>query len=405
MIAASLLPNISSAQNEPASDYTVDLARMFGRDIFELNGIPYLKPMVKAVNATSNARFFTTAYIPEEVDKPYFRVGVHGMMGFVRDDMKTFAPQMPNEEFDFEKAQKFVEIKNLNEIIITDTAGLINYLFKTVMHDGLQQGSISVPNSASTVLGNKDTVFTLPSDTLMQLVENHPVYGYLPKDMQDSLTSIVREFPETYPLYAGGDISTILAAVPQVEIGSWYGTELLVRVIPLVDLGKYIGEFAFWGFGLRHSISQYFPERWFDMAVQAVYQGTYLKNFVGTTNAELRANANFWNINLQASKSIDGWFDIYSGLSVDFVNISSSFKYYLPGEIQYELGLIEDPADPRPTPGYPGDTEPQVSHIALHDTNLKWAIGIKKEIGPVAIFADFSVSQFDVFSGGIQYTF
>ncbi|MFP4527353.1 MAG: DUF6588 family protein [Candidatus Kapaibacterium sp.] len=393
------------AQQEPVSDYTIDLARMFGREIFELNGVPYLSPMVEAVNATSNARFFNSAFIPKDPDGVYVKFGIHAMAGMVREDMKTFAPKMPAEEFVFDTALKFIEFRGMEDVFIKDTAGLINYLFKTVLYDGLEKGSFVTPESASTVLGNKDTVFTLPTDTLAALVREHPGYQFLPKNLQDSLTKIIGQFPQRYPLYPGGNINTVLAAVPQIEIGSLFGTEILLRLVPPIDLGKYIGEFAFWGVGLKHSISQYLPERWFDAAAQVVWQGTSLKNFVGTTNAELRANANLWNMNLHFSKEIEGWLDIYTGVSYEIINISSSFKYYLPGEVQYELGLVADPANPQPSPGYPGDTKPQVTHIALQDDNMKWTIGLYREFGPFAIFADYSVSQFNIFSGGIQYTF
>ena len=43
---------------------------------------------------------------------------------------------------------------------------------------------------------------------------------------------------------------------------------------------------------------------------------------------------------------------------------------------------------------------PAVSH-----DNIKWVIGVKKDFGPVAIFASYNVSKFDIFNGGIQYSF
>ena len=100
--------SFSARQLIAADQITIDLARMFSRDIFELNGIPYLKPMVESINATSNSRFFNQAFIPSEVEKPYFKVGIHGMLGFVRDDQKTYKPTMPSQAFNFKDRKSVV---------------------------------------------------------------------------------------------------------------------------------------------------------------------------------------------------------------------------------------------------------------------------------------------------------
>jgi hypothetical protein len=392
------------------SDYTVDLARQFGKDIFELNGVPYLQPMVESINVTTNSRFFNTAYIPEKVDKPYFKFSINGMLGFIPDEKDLFTPVLPSASVDLEELSKYMEYNFITgDITILDTAGLIHYAFLVVINEGLQEGSIKVPTSASTIMGNKDTVFYLPNPVLKDLVKNLNVgginiYEQLPVEMQQQLDSVVAQFPETFNLPPGADINTLAAGVPQIEVGSLWGTELLLRFIPPVDMGKNVGDFAFWGIGIKHSISQYFRNRPFDMAVQFIYQGTHLENEVGVTKAELTANANMYNFNVQFSKNIEDIFDIYTAISYDMIYINSSYRYFLPVEIQWELGLLEWP-NHGPTPGYPGDQNPQVTNLTLEDSNLKWTIGLKKDWGPVTFFADFNLGIIDIFTGGIQYTF
>jgi hypothetical protein len=162
----------------------------------------------------------------------------------------------------------------------------------------------------------------------------------------------MKQVPSFFTLPAGGNINTIVAGVPQIEIGSLYGTELLIRVVPPLDLGKYIGKFAFGGFGIKHSISQYFTEYIetsegeifeyspFDLAIQIVYQGTDLQNKVGVTQSDLKANAQIWNANINISKSFENIIDLYGGLSYDYIDIDARFKYYLPVETQMQLGLL-----------------------------------------------------------------
>lgn len=419
-----------------ASPWAIDVSRRFSRDIFKMNGVPYLQPMVEAVNATSNSRFFSLAYVPRKVDKPYFKFGLHSMLGFVREDMKTYKPEFPMEELTFNEAAKYAEIIN-QTVNIKDTAGLIYYLFKTILYDGVQRGSLFPPDKAATILGSKTTSLVLYPDTLRSIIKDNPIYGFLTEDMQDSVLNAVTALPAFFTLPQGGNINTIFASVPQVEIGSLFGTELLLRGIPPVYMGENIGDFAFWGIGIKHSISQYFNQNYYDsetrsedpflpkeipnlgrnafnLAVQLVYQGTHLENTVGVTNSELKSNATFWNFNIHASQNIEGIVDIYSGFSLETMSISTDFTYYLPVEVQGQLGLLlmiyypdgtSFIGDTDPENGYPGDTEPQYSTIKIKDTNIKWVIGAAKEIGPIVIFADFSISQFNIFTGGILYKF
>jgi hypothetical protein len=253
----------------------------------------------------------------------------------------------------------------------------------------------------------------LQGDTLVALAERHPVYPFLPEHMRDSVKNVLLSMPGYFTFPQGANMSTIFAFIPQFEIGSLFGTELLLRAIPPIYMGEEIGDFAFWGIGLKHSLSQYFPERYFDLAVQAVYQGTYLKNKVGITQSTMTANTTIFNLNIHASKHFEGILDIFTGLSYEMIDIGAEFEYVLPIETQAMVGLLRierfpDGSEiihkPEP-PDYPGDTKPQKSAISIGDNNLKWIIGLSREIGPVSIFVDYSISQFNIFSGGLEVRF
>lgn len=404
-----------------ADPNTVNLARAFGRDIFELNGVPYLQPLVETLNATSNSRFFNQAFVPQSVDKPYFRIGIHSMLGFVREDMKTYTPAMPAEQLDMNELSKYVDIDIINQKVnIKDTAGLMYYALKTILFDGIQQGKINVPKTSATILGQQDAIFYLPHGTMDSLVREHFVFPFLPKSFQDTLLNTVANFPDKFSLPPGANMNTIFAGVPQFEIGSIWGTEMLIRFIPPVDMGENIGDFAFWGFGLKHSISQYFGERYFDLAVQAVYQGTHLENKIGVTNSDLKADATFWDFNIHTSKAFfDDKLNFYAGFSYELFNINSNFTYFIPVETQWRLGLLEGkyihpngPTDsifvimpPDPARGFPGDTMPQTSNMRIANTNFKFVFGLAYKIGPVAVFLDYNISKFNIFTGGIEVRF
>jgi hypothetical protein len=62
--------------------------------------------------------------------------------------------------------------------------------------------------------------------------------------------------------------------------------------------------------------------------------------------------------------------------------------------------IIKDPSR-----GWPGDDVKQVSKSSFNDRMLKWTFGLQKTLGRFAIFADYSVSEFNLFTGGLSYRF
>lgn len=392
------LPCFAYAQQPQYNPLTVELVRLLSKDLFELNSIPFLEPMVTAVNATSNARFYHMAYVPAN-DTLYFRFGVHGMMGFVRDNQKTFVPRIPTDST--------MPTGTTDELLAT-----IYQRIKAILKRGVETGNIIPPASSPTILGSGKETLPLPVNYLREEIKNDPLYSLLDSSARVTLDNALAGLPPNLDLPPGSNINTVAAAIPQVEIGAVLGTELLVRFIPPVRLSETIGDFSFWGVGLKHSISQYINDPWLDIAAQVVYQGTTLENTVGATNAKLTSKATFWNGNIHASKRF-GAFTAFSGFSVENVDISADYVYSLPRSLQASLKLIvwkdangdgqaqDDEYVPDPQNGYPGDTKPQKSTVALNDTNMKWTIGGAVQLGPVSIFADYSISKFNIFSGGI----
>lgn len=393
-----VLPCIAFAQQPKYNPFTVELVRLLSRDLFELNSIPFLEPMVTAVNATSNARFYHTAYVPSN-DTLYIRFGIHGMVGFVDDKNKTFVPRIPTDTL----------APNTNDIFLA----LIYQEMKNIFRRGVETGNIIPPASSPTILGSGKTSFSIPGDYLREEMKKNPLYSRLDSATRATIDNSLAGLPVALDLPPGANINTIVAAIPQVEIGAILGTELLVRFIPSVKLSETIGNFSFWGVGVKHSISQYLPKPWLDVAAQVVYQGTTLDNTVGVTNAKLTSKATFWNGNIHASKRF-GAFTAFTGLSVENVDISADYVYSLPRSLQASLNLIvwkdangdgkaqDDEYVPDPENGYPGDTKPQTSTVTLNNTNTKWTIGGAVQLGPVNVFVDYSISKFNIFSGGIE---
>lgn len=406
---------------QSSNPFTVDLARAFSKDIFELNGLPYLQPVVRVVNSTSNAGFFYNSYIPKNSKTPYFKFTIQMMYGVVPQSEKTYSPSMPAKEFNSEDVYKYVNILTGK----IDTAGLIHYFFLNLMYDGIygnHKGIIQVPKSAPTALGNQKTDFELRKSALDTLVRAHPAYALVKQyGLEDTLMSTIANFPDVFHLPPGGDINNIVAGIPQIVIGSYFGTELLLRYVPTINLGSNIGDFNFWGLGIKHSISQYFDMP-FDCSFQAVYQRTKLSNNIGVTNANLKAEAQIVNLNLQLSKNFNDFVTLYSSVSNDIINIKSTYKYYLPVEMQWQLKLLDQfakdnngnylsvdkdgiPNNSKPTPGFPGDQFPQTAIVDLKDNQFRFTIGLSKEIYNFIIAVDYNFSKVPVLGGAVGFKF
>jgi hypothetical protein len=399
----------------------VDVTRSLSKDLFESNAVPYVQPMVTAINATSNARFYDHAYVPDSVDRPYFKISVNGMLGMVTDEMRSFVPMLdfgPRTDVvsTLTTYGKFVIGQGGLRYVINptygDTLGLTTSLVKELFRDALDSGFIVLPPEAATLFGYMPNQHVLLPDNgqMEKLLHARPEYKALDSTGKAALDSLLLtlQLPPNLSMPPGVDLSTLIAAVPQFEIGSLWGTEALIRFIPPVEFDPNVGEFSFWGFGLKHSISQYFPERWFDAAIQAVYQGTKLTNTVGFTESKLEASATIWSANIHVSKEWWETFAVYTGFNYENIDVTSAYTYVLPQEAQISLGLLPEPPPGEkatPTPEQPGDTKPQTSTVIAGDQNMKWTLGATVKVAGFRLAVDYSVSRFNIFSAGLSYQF
>lgn len=402
------------------NENSVELARVLGRDIFELNGVPFSQPIVTATNATANSGFFNTAYIPKK-DSLYFKVSVNYMNGFVPEKDKSYSPSFPTQEYSDAELLKYLDIDLFGGggfKGIKDTVGLYTYLLRTLLYDGIKEGTITFPDRTATILGSDNKRIEITKNSLSEnaqkriddIEDRYKQFNIqFPDSVLQEIFRTLDGLPGSFTLPKGSGLNTMQFAVPQIEIGSYFGTELLIRYIPKINYGETIGDFGFYGIGIKHSISQYFfdfdQERTFDLAVQFAYQNSSLDNVYGETSATLASNANILNFNLQGSKNIEDIVDVYTGISFEQIDIKADFVYTIPIENQVQLGLVGPDKKVDPDNGYPGDTKPQTTTLTVDDFNIKWVIGIKKDFGPVAIFASYNVSKFDIFNGGLQYSF
>jgi len=413
------------------------LMRSLGKDIFQLNGVPFVQPMVEAVNSISNDGFYNTAYLKSGKDSWSFSFKIHTMYGAVPNSKQWYKPELPSTPFQLSDPENpenglygYSEMKLIPpSFSIKDTAGLYYYLFKTILNDGILSGEIVPPTRSATLLGKSKETFKFREGLLGELARKRvdsinqigESFGFQP--VSDSLTeqivNTLNGLPSEIALPEGGNINNIFAAVPQINIGMPYGTELSLRYIPKINYGKNIGDFGFWGFGLKHNLSQWWnedndPEE-FQVALQLAMQGTSLTNVMEITSTKFEADAIMTNFNIHFSQKLFKYLDFFAGLSYESIKIENNYTYYLSHQIQVELYGRED----QRVDGIPKtskefsleeinakankDTKPQTDKITLEEEQLKLTFGLYKDFDDFDIYLAYSVSEFSIFNFGMSY--
>jgi len=147
-------------------------------------------------------------------------------------------------------------------------------------------------NNAPTILGGNTNQYLI--DTTIN--GNHYQYGKLP---------------------GGINASYVPFLIPHIEIGSLFGTELLLRLLPSSQINTSIGSVSYYGVGLRHSISQYFPLPLLDISAQLMYQHLAAGDVL-TMNA--------WNLALLASIDLP-IITVYGGVQLEQADMQVNYTF------------------------------------------------------------------------------
>ncbi len=117
--------------------------------------------------------------------------------------------------------------------------------------------------------------------------------------------------------FPGGlDIAKLPLAVPQVTVGSILGTEATVRYVK-AKTDENIGEVKLFGFGGRHSLSQYFKDFPLDLAA-----GFFIQKFeIGDI---VEANTKHFGVQASLSRSI---FTLYGGVGYESATLDIAYDY------------------------------------------------------------------------------
>lgn len=171
-------------------------------------------------------------------------------------------------------------------------------------------------------------------------------------------------------------------AVPQLTLGRVYGTELIVRYLPMPKIGDgKVPQINLWGIGVRHSVSQYLPKLPVDLSAGIFYHSFKAEDHPESAVAGdqgLTLEYKGLSFGAQASKSFS-ILTLYGGLAYE----SSTF------DVSYYLSDIATPVQ---------------ENLSLDGANkFRFTGGLSLSLGFMKLFADANFGSVTCFSGGIGF--
>jgi hypothetical protein len=165
-------------------------------------------------------------------------------------------------------------------------------------------------------------------------------------------------------------------AVPQVGVGTVFGTDAQLRYLPETDISDY-GSVSVFGLAVRHSLSQYIPLSPVAIAVQGSWQSVGLS---GTQQGDI-LEATGWALNAQVSRSVPV-------LPVTFY-----------GGLQYEKFTVDV--------DYTFQTSAGTSDISLSQeaqNNVRALAGVSISLLVARLNVDYALGANNVVSAGLGVT-
>lgn len=164
---------------------------------------------------------------------------------------------------------------------------------------GVSSSVAFIPDKRKTFEANPEGLFN-PLNPQDLPIEVPTVFGEV------ETVSVPGQGGTAYLFPAGLNVNMVPFAVPQLTIGSVFGTDVTVRYFAM-GLNEDFEDISVFGWGLRHSISQHIPAIPLELAA-----GMYFQNF----DLGDYASADAMLFNLQASKKLM-IFTFYGGLGYE----------------------------------------------------------------------------------------
>lgn len=160
-----------------------------------------------------------------------------------------------------------------------------------------------------------------------------------------------------------------------LEAGTIYGTDVMFRFLPKIKLGK-LEDISAIGFGIRHSVSQYFTLLPVDITVQAAMQ----KVTLNSDNIRI-VDSDAKVVSLMVSKNLS-LVSLYAGVQYD----------HLSTDIKYNYTTSNDVVVP-------------VQFSITDVNNTSGILGVGLNLGGIYLNLDGNFGKYTVFTAGVGYIY
>ncbi len=298
----------------------------------------YLQPFIDAYGAAFNSGLFHSAKLAVNKDN-----GFH--ISFSIQSIGAFVPAA-------EKA--FSAVYKTTAVI--DTNG-----------QSYNVAAKATVNNAPTIFGS-----TEPGKAIIDINDTLNVGGLFGFPVHQT-----REY-DTFGSVANTNIVPLF--VPQLNIGDFLGSEIFIRWFPAVHIGN-VGSTGYFGFGIRHNLSQYFRS----LPLNAAAEFSFQKFSIDDTNGNEFLSASTYTAGIEVSKGI-GIFDLYGALQFESSILNVDYTYIPPSNSNngnmYRVNI----------------------NFSLHGkNNFRILAGGAVNLGDFFINADLNISSINVINIGIGY--
>ncbi|HUL43340.1 MAG TPA: DUF6588 family protein [Bacteroidota bacterium] len=165
-------------------------------------------------------------------------------------------------------------------------------------------------------------------------------------------------------------LSIVPLAVPQVTVGNFFGTQAVIRYVPIPEVNNF-PKSTFFGIGVRHSISRYLPGVPVDLAGSVFYQ----KISIGDLMEEKTMS-----IGGQASKSFS-LLTLYGGLQLESSTMTLDYTYK----------------------GYGAVGQPHIHMDIDGENNVRATLGLGLNLIILHVSGDVNFGNVTVVSGAVAF--
>ncbi len=223
-----------------------------------------------------------------------------------------------------------------------------------------------------TMIGDAEKMYSAiaPQPFDQTPVQTATIFGGVGASVDDASHTVQYHFQN-------GQIKTsfIPFAAPQLTIGNFYGTQAVIRYVPVPEIDKF-PKVTLFGIGLRHSVSQYLTEFPVDISAGFFYQTFKVGDLI---------DAKSFNIGVSASKSLS-ILTLYGGLQSESSSMKVSYTY---------TGPVPPGSPPNPTVSLDFDGENKFRFLA----------GVGLDLLILHFNADINLGKVTVVSGGVGFGF